>query len=169
MSRDDTGQEERQEEFLSVLARFDHAMLVTRDPSGGLRSRPMAIADSSEDGRLWFMSNVHSGKQEELAEDDRVNVAMQGGGRFLSITGKARVVRDEGKQEELWNEAQRVWFPDGPHDASLVLIEVVPDDAEYWDGSGLKGLKYLFNEARAIVGGGSLDDDARVHGKVDLD
>jgi general stress protein 26 len=165
MSRDET----RREEFLSVLTRFDHAMLVTRDPSGGLRSRPMAIADSSEDGRLWFMSNVHSGKQEELAEDDHVNVAMQGGGQFLSITGRARVVRDERKQDELWSETQRVWFPDGPRDRNLVLIEVLPVEAEYWDGSGLKGLKYLFNEAQAIVGGSALDENARVHGKITLD
>jgi general stress protein 26 len=161
-----TRQESKREEFLSVLRKFDNAMLVTRDPSGGLRSRPMAIADSTEDGRLWFVSNVHSGKQEELADDEHVNVAMQGDGRFLSITGRARTVRDERKQEQLWSETRRVWFPDGPHDPNLVLIEIRPDDAEYWDGSGLKGLKYLFNEAHAIVGGGKLDQDAGTHGKV---
>jgi general stress protein 26 len=162
-------QESKREEFLSVLRKFDNAMLVTRDPSGGLRSRPMAIADSTEDGRLWFISNVYSGKQEELADDDHVNVAMQGDGRFLSITGRARVVRDEPKQEELWSETRRVWFPDGPRDKSMVLIEVLPDDAEYWDGSGLKGLKYLFNEAQAIVGGDRLGQDAGAHGKVAFD
>lgn len=169
MSRDETRSEDRREEFLSVLNGFDHAMLVTRDPTGGLRSRPMAIAESSNEGKLWFVSNVHSGKQQELAEDDHINVAMQGGNRFLSITGKARVVRDERRQEELWSEAQRVWFPEGPRDPDLVLIEVLPVEAEYWDGSGLKGLKYLFREARAIVGGDNLDEDARVHGKIALD
>src|SRR5690606_37791534 len=130
---------------------------------------PMAIADTSEDGCLWFVSNVHSGKQEELTEDDHVNVAMQGGGRFLSITGRARVVRDEARQEELWSEAQRVWFPDGPHDPSLVLIEIRPVEAEYWDGSGLKGLRYLFNEAQVVIGGGQMDEDARTHGTVAFD
>lgn len=159
----------KREEFLSVLSKFDTAMLVTRDRSGGLRSRPMAIADTTEDGRLWFMSDVHSGKQEELAEDDHVNVAMQGGDRFLSIRGRARVIRDERRQEELWSETRRLWFPDGPRDPNLVLIEILPEDAEYWDGSGLKGLKYLFNEAQAIVGGGTLDESARTHGKLAFD
>lgn len=157
-----------QDEFLSVLRSFDHAMLVTRDGHEGLRSRPMAIAEATESGKLWFISNAHSGKQDELAEDPHVNVAMQGGNRFLSISGRARVVRDTRKAEELWSEAQRIWFS-GPHDPNLVLIEVLPSVAEYWDGSGLKGLKYMFAEAGAIVRGRKMSDDERVHGKLAFD
>lgn len=155
----------KQDEFLSVLRSFDHAMLVTRDQHEGLRSRPMAIAETTESGKLWFISNAQSGKQDELADDPHVNVAMEGGGRFLSVTGRARVVKDAKKAEDLWSEAQRVWFS-GPHDPELVLIEVLPSVAEYWDGSGLKGLKYLFAEAGAAVRGRKMDDDERVHGKV---
>lgn len=158
----------QQDEFLSVLRSFDHAMLVTRDAVDGLRSRPMAIAETTESGKLWFISNAQSGKQDELAEDANVNVAMQGGGRFLSITGRARVVLDLRKAEELWSEAQRLWFS-GPHDPNLVLIEVQPRAAEYWDGSGLKGLKYLFAEAGAIVKGHQMTEDERVHGKLTFD
>lgn len=168
MSESRRKDDQQQHEFLSVLRSFEHAMLVTRDTEGGLRSRPMAIAETTESGKLWFISNVQSGKQDELAEDPDVNVAMQGGGRFLSITGRARVVRDSGKAEELWSEAQRVWFS-GPHDPDLVLIEVRPNAAEYWDGSGLNGLKYLFAEAGAIVTGRKLSDDERVHGKLTFD
>lgn len=155
-------------DFLAVLHSFEHAMLVTQQRDGGLRSRPMAIAESNDTGVLWFISNVHSGKNDELAHDSKVNVAMQGAGRFLSITGKARIVRDTDKAEQLWSEAQRLWFPDGPHDPALALIEVMPSWAEYWDRSGVKGLKFMFAEAEAIVTGHELGDDAGTHGRVAL-
>lgn len=160
--------DDRYDEFLKLLRRFDHAMLVTlRD--GEMRSRPMAVAEATASGHLWFMSNAESAKQEEIGEHPDVNVSMQEGRTFLSISGGARVVRDSHKAEELWRESQRMWFPDGPTDPNLVLIEIVPHYAEYWDGSGTKGLRYLFEQAGSLVGRGQPGDDASIHAKVGFD
>lgn len=156
------------EQFLKILGEFEHAMLVTRQGQA-MRSRPMAVAESTADGKLWFMSNAGSGKHAELAEDPNVNVAMQGQGRFLSVTGTARVLRDPDRAEQLWSESQRAWFPEGPRDARLALIEVVPSSAEYWDRSGENAVQFTFAEARARAGGRALgDDEAGDHGSVNF-
>lgn len=153
-------------EFLALLRNFDAAMLVTeRDKQ--LRSRPMAIADSTEDGRLWFVTSVDSAKLDEITENPHVNVAMQANRKFLSISGTTRATRDPEKIDELWNDSIGIWFEKGREDPELILIEVVPTYAEYWDRSGFEAARFMFEAAKSAVTGEALDeDDAGAHGKV---
>jgi general stress protein 26 len=88
--------EEQMREFVDVLKSFDHAMLVTQRETK-LRSRPMAVADRTDDGRVWFIASVDSEKLAEMTEHPEVNVAMQADSRFLSISGTVRATRDPAK------------------------------------------------------------------------
>lgn len=151
-------------EFFDVLHHFDQAMLVTQR-DGELRSRPMAIADRTPHGHVWFITSLASGKLDELATHPAVNVAMQQSSRFLSISGTARVSRDPHRIGEVWQPAYRVWF-EGTDDPRIALIEVVPTYAEYWDRSGVEGLKFAFAMLKSFVTGEPLDDDCAPHGKL---
>lgn len=155
--------------FIDILKSFDTAMLVTRR-GHELRSRPMVIADRTGDGRVWFVTSVDSAKLDELTEYPDVNVAMQGGLKFLSISGAARATRDREKIEELWNEeAYGGWFPKGREDPSLVLLEIVPTYVEYWDRSGTEALTLMFAAAKSAVTGENADGPrGEAHGKVDF-
>ncbi|HRX82557.1 MAG TPA: pyridoxamine 5'-phosphate oxidase family protein, partial [Pirellulaceae bacterium] len=42
-------------------------------------------------------------------------------------------VHDAKKAELLWTEELRDWFPVGPSDPDLALIQVDVEEAEYWD------------------------------------
>lgn len=147
-----------------LMERFSHAMLTTRR-GDELRSRPMAIMDSDSDGRLLFFSNVDSGKLEELRDDPHANVSMQDEARFVSISGALKVFRDSKRAAEVWSESQREWFPAGPEDPALVLIEIEPTYAEYWDRSSVSALQLIFSPSQANLE--SLDDDTD-HGKIRL-
>lgn len=152
-------------EFVDVLRTFDHAMLVTQRDSE-LRSRPMGIADCTGDGHVWFITSVDSGKLEEMTEHPNVNVAMQADARFLSISGAARATRDTVKINELWTDNQDLWFPEGRNDPTLILLEIVPTYAEYWDRSGIEAIKFKFAAAKSMATGQTLGDDEGKHGKV---
>lgn len=154
-------------QFVSILKSFDKAMLVT-ERDGELRSRPMAIADRTDDGRVWFITRIDSAKLEELTEKPQVNVAMQQDAKFLSISGTARATRDAEKVDELWNDVHKAWIPEGRNDPALVLLEVVPTYVEYWDRSGVEAVKFMFATAKSAVTGDALSDDEGVHGKVDF-
>jgi general stress protein 26 len=153
-----------------LLADFDSAMLVTRTATGELRSRPMAVADVEASGLVWFVTERHSGKLEEIARDSHVNVAMQSRMKFVSISGTAVAVDDPRKVAEVWNEAWKVWFPGGKDDPSLVLLKIHADQGEYWDNSGMGGIKYLIETGKAYLSGTKPDvaGDVKVHGKVGL-
>lgn len=157
--------QEKSGELVEVLRSFDHAMLVTQRESE-LRSRPMAIADRTDDGRVWFITSVDSAKLAEITEFPYVNVAMQENTRFLSISGTVRATRDPNRIEELWSEIQELWFPEGRNDPTLILLEIVPTYAEYWDRSGVEAVKFMFNAAKSLATGETLSDDEGRHGKV---
>ena len=149
-------------QFTDILETFDTAMLVTQRGSE-LRSRPMAVADTTKDGRVWFVTSIDSAKLDELTENPDVNVTMQADKRFLSISGAARATRDREKVDDLWKDAYGIWFSEGRDDPTLVLLEIVPTYVEYWDRSGLDGLKFMFSAAT-----GSDNGAEGVHGKVDF-
>lgn len=153
-----------------LLSDFDSAMLVTRTINGELRSRPMAVADVQPGGCLWFITERHSGKLEEIARDNHVNVAMQSRMKFVSVSGTAVVVEDRRKVEELWNEAWKIWFPGGKDDPSLILLKVQGENGEYWDNSGVSGIKYLIEAGKAYLSGTKPEvaGDPAVHGKVTM-
>jgi general stress protein 26 len=153
------------ERFEDVLQRFDHAMLVSVAEDGSLHARPMAIAE--RDGpMLRFATSNKSAKAAEITMRPGVAVVMQGSGAYLAISGTARLVEDRDRNRLLWQAAWQAWFPDGPDDPSLVLIEVDPERAEYWDRTGARRLEFLWEAGKAIATGRRLTEaQLSGHGK----
>lgn len=141
------------EKVLDLLRNAQVAMLVTHD-AGRLAARPMQIARVDPDARIWFLTGLDTHKAEEVAAVADVLVTAQDERAFsLSVRGEASLVRDHGAIRSLWREPYRTWFPGGVDDPTLVAISVVPQEAEYWDNRGTKGLKYAFEAASAYVKG----------------
>jgi general stress protein 26 len=155
------------EELYEILGGFDDAMLVTRRKDGLLRSRPMAIADCSTDGVLWFLTSVDSRKIDDLTENPFVDVTMQDGKRFVSLSGTVKITRDADVIDRLWTQTQEAWFEKGRADPTLTALEIVPLVAEYWDRTGLKRLQFLLIEANAVLTGKTASDGPG-HVKVDF-
>jgi general stress protein 26 len=163
-----TSESSARDQFHEALASFAHAMLVTRTPEGVLRARPMAIADIDQDECVWFTTSEQSGKIDEISADPHVCVTFQEGHHFLSLSGEAELVHDREKIRQLWSEAWRPWFPGGADDPNLVLLCVGPREGELWDRSGLQGLKYLFEAVHARIGRRQMQEDKRLHQRIQL-
>jgi general stress protein 26 len=161
---------EQREKLSELISNFSTAMLVTRTADGGMRARPLSIADKRDDGELYFSTAIDSPKVHELEADQHVNVVMQDARKFVSVSGLARVVRDRALIDELWSEAWKVWFPKGKDDPKLCLLVIDPTEASYWDMSGTEGIRYVFEMAKAYVTGSRppSDDDERHTGRVKL-
>jgi len=109
-------------------------MLTTRD-EGRLRARPMECVQVEETGTLWFFTKASSPKTAEVREEREVCLALadKANQNYVSISGRAAIVRDRAKAEELWSEEQRTWFPGGLDDPELALLKLRVEQAEYWD------------------------------------
>ena len=112
------------------------AMLTTVAPDGSLRSRPMATQGRGmENGEIWFFTADNSGKVSEIESEHEVNLAYAEpkDQRYVSLSGRARVMRDLERARRLWSPELKTWFPGGPEDAHLALLRVRVHSAEYWD------------------------------------
>lgn len=154
------------EKLHDLVADFTDAMLVTRSLSGGLHARPMRIADLEHDADLWFVSSTNSGKIHEIEEKPEVNVTLQGGGKYISLSGRVSIDNDRSKIESMWREPLRTWFPEGKDDPRIVLLRFEASEGEYWDNSGAQGIKYLFKAGKAYLQGKTPDIDQSIHSKV---
>lgn len=156
------------EHFQDLLEDFSTAMLVTRTPVGELRCRPMTIAEVHENADVCFVTSIDDAKSEEIRNDPNVCVALQKGQKYLSLTGTAELIQDRDKLREMWNEAWKVWFPEGPDSPEVTLLKVHATYGEYWDVSGLNGVKYLYRAGRAYFSGERPEMTTEMHNKVDL-
>lgn len=130
------------------------AMLTTVEADGSLRSRPMAAQQTEFDGDLWFFTGVSSHKVYDIENNPHVNLAFSDPNEqsYISISGRARLVPDRQKAEQLWTPFYRTWFPHGLDDPDLALLKVDVEGAEYWD-SPSSVVVHLYGVAKAMVTG----------------
>lgn len=142
-------------------------MFVTQNEDGALHSRPMQTNEMDDAGNIWFFTNAFSDKVDEFRDHRPVNLAYahRGDDDYVSVSGKAYLIRDRSKLEEKWNPILKAWFPDGLETEGIALVKVKPDTAEYWDAQDnklIQGVKIL----KAIVTG--TQHDSGDHGRVNM-
>lgn len=108
----------------------------------GISNRPMSNnGDVDYDGDSWFFSYENTGKVTDIGRDPQVSLSfteppglLGKPGIFISIEGKARLIRDKAQFERHWMSDLERWFPEGIDTPGLVLINVRGNRVQYWDG-----------------------------------
>jgi general stress protein 26 len=130
----ETTHQDNLHKLYELIRGIKFAMFTTVDARGSLRSRPMTTLEAEPDGHLWFFTAIDAPKVAETRRDEHVNVgyAEPADNRYVSISGRAQVVRDPARIHALWRPAYRAFFPGGPDDPRLALLRVTPCEAEFW-------------------------------------
>ena len=66
--------EKQVDRLYSLIDGINVAMFTTRRKDGSLVSRPMATQKRTKGADLWFVTDIHSHKLDELRNDPHVNV-----------------------------------------------------------------------------------------------
>lgn len=129
-------------------------MFTHRHGDGKLHSHPLTTQNKSLDaGRtLWFFVSRSGEVAHRVAADSLVNIAYADPGKdsYVSVTGTARLSDDRATIDRLWTKMAEAWFPSGPNDPDLQLLEVHIDEAEYWDVKDSK-ITQLFKMAKSLI------------------
>lgn len=137
---------QEQQHLYDVMKQFETAMLVTTGANQRLHGRPMVVAQIDDAGDLWFITGWDTPKMEEIRTNEQVQVSFQDrNNRFISIDGRARMVRDPEKIAELWQESFHPWFPQGQTDPNIALIQVQIRYGELWDAKNMSHLACAFD------------------------
>ena len=151
--------EDNLQKLREMVKDIDFCMLTTVDENGDLHSRPMSVnGDIDPDGDLWFFTNASSHKVTEISKTPKVNVSFADpdNQNYVSISGKAQLVRDRDKIEELWKPEFKMWFPEGKDDPQIALLRVNLEKAEYWD-SPSSTIGFVLNFVSSLVTGKEAD------------
>lgn len=156
------------EKLYSLIDDIRICMMSTTDEKGAIHSRPMYVLQPDESGDLWFFTRSASPKVREFGPDGKVNLAFSHPAKqhYVSIAGRAELVRDKSLIAQKWSEPMRTWFPRGKDDPQLALVRVHPEAGEYWD-SPSSAVMYLYGYAKASLTGESPHELADTR-KVDM-
>jgi general stress protein 26 len=153
-----------------MLEEFSTVLLGTFEQTGeqpSLRARPMSIARLGDDCTLYFITGIASEKVDEAASTGTGHAFGQSKTRYLWLRGEMAISRDRALLRELWSKASDVWF-DGPEDPRAAVMTLRPTQAELWDVSGAKGMRFLVESAKALLTGErpAHDGSGELHQKV---
>ena len=130
-------------------------MLSHRHADGTLHSHPLTTQnkDLGVDGCLYFFVSKSTEVGQRLQQDGNVNLSYANTDKdsYVSVTGTARVLDDPAKKQELFNPMAKAWFPGGPEDPDMELVEVKIDQAEYWNVKENKLLQMLHMGKAALT------------------
>ena len=118
-----------------IIEKVGVCMLTTQFV-GGLRARPVEARPDRDAGLIFFVTDIHSAKEDEIEATADVGLVFidSSNNAYLSITGRASVMRDAEKTKAVWRKTDEVWWPGGPNDPDVCLLRIEPFTAELWDG-----------------------------------
>jgi general stress protein 26 len=127
-------QKEHIDRVWDIVERVALCMLTTRGPRG-LRARPLEARPDRNAKTIWFITDVRSSKEEEIAANNEVGLVFIDKDKniYLSITGRADKLRDPDTAASVWHATDNMWW-DGPSDPNVGLLRITPLNAELWDG-----------------------------------
>jgi len=117
-----------------IIEKVGVCMMTTRF-ADGLRARPLEPRPDRDAGVIWFVTDVRGTKDDEIVAHSEVGLAFIDPKQkaYLSLTGRAEVMRDPAKAAEIWRKTDDVWWS-GPDDPNVRVLRFDPGRAELWDG-----------------------------------
>ncbi|OLP57877.1 general stress protein [Xaviernesmea oryzae] len=111
--------------------------MLTTQSGNDLRARPMSAQGERDEHAFYFLTDVNSHKDEEIAQHPAVCLAFANpkGQKYVSISGTAEIQNDREKIKELFAFPAKAWW-DSADDPSIRILKVTPSFAEYWDSPG---------------------------------
>lgn len=145
--------EDQNRHIWNLIQKTPVAMMVSRNGAGKFHSRPMAVAQNEFDGRLYFFTDAHSGKINELMEHPEVLLDFSNPSKntFLAVYGTASITQNRHKIDQQWPHMSQSWSPSARTSDKVCLIEVGVESAEYWDSSQNMMIK-IYSIVRSAIG-----------------
>jgi general stress protein 26 len=114
--------------------------MVTSHTLVGMRSRPLIAQVDTVAELIHFIVPVSSDICLQLHTSDDLNLAFIDlkSQNYIAVAATAVVLKDVELAKCLWNPFAQAWFPKGPDDADVRIIESTPIMIDYWAGEASK-------------------------------
>jgi general stress protein 26 len=129
-------EDEAIDQVWDLMERIGFCMLSTRTAED-IRARPMAAHPEPMENAIYFLTDVTSTKDDEIARWPNVGLAFADskGQKYVSVTGTAELSNDRDRVRELWTTPAKAWW-DNADDPAIRVLKITPKYAEYWNSPG---------------------------------
>ena len=145
-----------QKTLWSLIKDIKFGMFTHSHANGELHSHPLTTQNKSDDNgsTLYFFVSHKSELAQRIAQDGNVNVsyAHPGDDSYVSVSGRAAIVQDQARKDDLFTPMAKAWFPLGATDPDLALLKVDIGHAEYWNVTESKMVQLAKMAKAAITG-----------------
>lgn len=110
---------------------------VTTSEDGRANARVVEPGKLGKDWRVRFITNRESRKFGEIERSGRLLLAYQHDpdSAYVTLDGPATIIDDVEVKRSVWTEDADTWFPGGPEDPGVVLIELLTTRIELWSAA----------------------------------
>jgi general stress protein 26 len=124
-------------ERLWELMTLNSFCLLTNWDGRILHTRPMGAVLRREENAIYFFTDSHAHKDDEIARYPQVclGFADTGNQKYVSVPGTAEIIADVDKMTELWTISAKAWWGSATN-PDVRLIKITPRQAEFWDAPG---------------------------------
>lgn len=150
-------EDEAIDQVWDLMQRIVFCMLSTRSGED-IRARPMAAHPEPMDNAIYFLTDMNSTKDDEIARWPDVGLAFADsrGQKYVSVTGSAELSNDRERIRELWTTPAKAWW-ENAEDPTIRVLKITPRYAEYWNSPGtvvsyVKMLAAAVTDARPDMG-----------------
>jgi len=122
-----------------LMRDIDYCMFTTQTARGALASRPMSNnREVTYKGSSYFFTWDGSRTVQDIREHSAlVTLGFRGKGRiFLSVAGRAKLIKDKATMAEHWVDELSRWFEDGLETEGIMLIHVAAKRIKLWKDEG---------------------------------
>jgi general stress protein 26 len=136
-----------------IIEKVGVCMLTTQF-ADGLRARPLEARPDRGAGLIFFVTDIRSAKENEIEARPDVGLVFidSKDKAYLSITGRAGIIHDADRTKAAWRRTDEVWWPQGPTDPHVCLLQIGPSIGELWDGPA-SAVATIFEFAKARLTG----------------
>jgi general stress protein 26 len=137
-----------------IINSIQKAVLITRTTDKSLKGRPMFTAKVDADCNTWFYAQQNDEKLRQISKDNEVLLLYANPltNSFVIVKGKAAIDRDSERIKEFWSHSIRNWLPHGCDSPDILLLKVIPEEIDYWDGDTNK-FSILFSMVSSFAEG----------------
>lgn len=117
-----------------ALSQFEPAVLMTSDGLGAIHAAPRPDDDTPRLRTLWFLADARTLLDWESHRRQVVTLTFQSPDErvYLTLSGRAEIVTDAAITARMWRPAFKRWFPGGPGDPRLLLVQFAAYDADFY-------------------------------------
>ncbi|MCU1752814.1 pyridoxamine 5'-phosphate oxidase family protein [Pseudomonas sp. 6D_7.1_Bac1] len=119
----------------SIVAKVPYCMAITATEAGDANARIVEPYSLSEHWSVRFLTGRQCRKVQEMQHTGRMTLSYQcdEDHAYVTLLGQAKVLdHDPALKSTLWRKNSDLWFPGGPFDPDVVVIELRVEQIELW-------------------------------------